>query len=178
MIRLAPTGVAAIPSAQRIAAVDSVTKMAADVAFDAFTLRGRVIIVETGGVVVVIEHQRSRIVFRLALRVSEVGVDIEVELLICKDIGDPGLGFGEPDVLVGAGSTVEAERDELIAVDLLVGDDIDDGGAATVACRGVGDNLDFLYAVGWQHLDVLLECLAVHVAGAVIDPDIHALGAV
>ena len=70
-----------------------------------------------------------------------------------------------------------SDADELVAQNLLGGDDIDHGSAAAVAGRRVCDDLDAGNAVGGEGLDVLPQALAAEVGGTVIDPHLDALRA-
>ena len=100
---------------------------------------------------------------------ADVGVEVEidVELLVGVDVGSPGR-----ETRHGVGA--EAQAEELVARDLLAGDDVDDAAGGAVACGGIGDDLDALDGVGGHLLDILFEGLLVHVGGAVVDPDLDA----
>ena len=102
--------------------------------------------------------------------VAYVGIDVEVELLVGVDVGDPGRDAGTCGGL-------QTHTEELVALEGVVGDDVHHRCASAIAGTGVGDDFDFLDAVGRQGTDVLFEALAVHVAGFVVDPYFYTLGA-
>ena len=96
------------------------------------------------------------------------GIEVDGELLVAIDIREPWRHLW---AMVARGS----DADELVTQNLLGCDDIDHGSAAAVAGRGVGDDLDAGYAVGWEGLDVLAQILATEVRWAVVDPHLYAL---
>ena len=91
------------------------------------------------------------------------GIKIDGELLVAIHIRKPRRHLRAK---VARGS----DADELVAQNLLGGDDIDHGSAAAIAGGGVGDDLDAGDAVGGEGLDVLPQALAAEVGWAVVDP--------
>ena len=102
------------------------------------------------------------------LEVVEIGAAIEVEaqLVVVIDITHPRRE-------TGASTGFKADRQQLVEGIAAVGDDVYNAAAGAVARRRVAQHLDALDTGGWQCLDVLLQCLDVHIRRAVVNPNFH-----
>lgn len=169
-VLLIPVGVGSKIGRERVALVDGVAEVAAEIGVDGVVLVAGGVALAANGVFVIVQHGGAALAVRIPGAVAGVGVDVEVELFVGIDVGDPGR-----DAWTCGG--LEAYAEKFVAFQCVVGDDIHHWRTAAIAGAGIGDDLDFLDAAGRQGADVLLEAFAVHVAGFVVNPHLHALGA-
>ena len=100
----------------------------------------------------------------LAAREAAAGEEVNAPLLLGPHIAHPWRGEG----LVRA---VDAKADELVALDVGRGDDVDHRlGVGGVLGRGVGDGLDACQGVGRQGLQVGLQVLLGELRRLVVNP--------
>ena len=167
---LIPVGVGAKISRDVIALVDGVIEVTTEIGVDGTVVAYGGITFLAYSVAIGVEHDGGAVAMHVPAVIANVGIDVKVDFLVGEDVGYPWSN------LRPAGG-VKTKADELVALDSIVGDDVHHRGAAAIAGAGVGDNLYFLYTVGGEGTDILLEALTTHVAGLIINPNIDTLGA-
>ena len=93
---------------------------------------------------------------------------IDAQFLLFPHIANPR----RDERLVGA---VDAEADELVALDMCRSHDVDDGlRIRSIFGRGIGDGFDACDGIGGQGLEIGLQVLLSQFRGLVVDPNLHA----